>query len=617
MYHLFGGNEIRPEGWLLRQLRIEAEGLCGNLDRIWPDIKDSAWIGGSREGWERVPYWLDGFIPLSYLLEDGDMKRRADLYVGAILDRQQEDGWICPCSLGERKTYDVWAHFLIGKVLALYCTFTDSARAKESLYRSMQCLDRMLRAGEVTLFDWGKFRWFECLIPIRFLYEDCREEWLLELARRLQEQGADYPSYAETWKRPMNQWTFHTHIVNLAMMLKYEAVCCALFKEPYRNRAEELWKVLEQYNGTAVGTFTGDECLSGIANNQGTELCSVVELMYSCELLYAATGDCVWAERLERIAFNALPATLSDDMWTHQYDQMVNQIACIRFPGKPIFRTNGVDAHLFGLEPHFGCCTANFGQGWPKLAMNAFLRDEDGVVCSMLPARLKTVIGDTEVCIVTESEYPFRLSCKYVVRVQKPVRFALKIRVPQWAKQFRVNGRPVDGSGLYTIEKEWSGEETLSVCCTDVPRLVRQRSGLQVAEYGPLVFSLPVRAQYRKLEYEKDGVKRRFPYCDYELLPQSAWRYGFGGGPLTVCMQEGDGVPFSSVSPTVTLKAGLCPVEWDFADGYDSVCAVMPVSGRATGGVEEMQLYPYGCAKLRMTEMPLAIRDDCNSSVFG
>lgn len=610
MYHLFGGNEIRPEGWLLRQLRMQADGLCGNLDRIWPDIRDSAWIGGDREGWERVPYWLDGFIPLAYLLEDGDMKRRADLYIGAILDRQQADGWICPCGPKERKTYDVWAHFLIGKVLALYCTFTDSARAKEGLYRSMQCLDRMLRAGEITLFDWGKFRWFECLIPIGFLYEDCREEWLLELARMLRDQGADYPSYIESWKRPMNQWTFHTHVVNLAMMLKYEAVCCSLFGETYRNRAEELWQVLEEYNGTAVGTFMGDECLSGIANNQGTELCGVVELMYSCELLFAATGDCVWARRLERIAFNALPAALSDDMWTHQYDQMVNQIACIRFPGKPIFRTNGADSHLFGLEPNFGCCTANFGQGWPKLAMNAFLRADDGVVCSMLPARLHTVIGDTRVCIAAKSEYPFRFSCKYVVRVQKPVRFALKIRIPEWAKECRVDGRPVELTGFYTIEKEWSGEEAVSVCCTDAPRLVKQRSGLWSAEYGPLVFALPVRAQYRKLEYEQDGVERRFPYCDYELLPQSEWRYGFDGGPLTVCLQEGDEIPFSSICPSVTLKAGLCPVEWEFADGYDSVCAKMPVSASAAGRAEEMQLYPYGCAKLRMTEMPFAVRDE-------
>lgn len=60
--------DIRPEGWLRKQL--QARGLSGHLDLIWPDIRDSRWIGGDREGWERVPYWLDGFIPLAWLLED-------------------------------------------------------------------------------------------------------------------------------------------------------------------------------------------------------------------------------------------------------------------------------------------------------------------------------------------------------------------------------------------------------------------------------------------------------------------------------------------------------------------------------------------------------------------
>ena len=66
-------DEIKPTGWLYRQLKLQADGLSGNLDKIWPDIRDSAWIGGAREGWERVPYWLDGFIPLAYLLDDDDI----------------------------------------------------------------------------------------------------------------------------------------------------------------------------------------------------------------------------------------------------------------------------------------------------------------------------------------------------------------------------------------------------------------------------------------------------------------------------------------------------------------------------------------------------------------
>lgn len=86
-YNLFTTKEIEPSGWLLKQLKIQAEGLSGNLDKIWPDIRDSRWIGGGRDGWERVPYWLDGFIPLAYLLKDEDLIARAKKYIDGYTER--------------------------------------------------------------------------------------------------------------------------------------------------------------------------------------------------------------------------------------------------------------------------------------------------------------------------------------------------------------------------------------------------------------------------------------------------------------------------------------------------------------------------------------------------
>ena len=82
-WNYFTSNEIKPIGWLKRQLEIQAQGLSGNLDKIWCDVRDSAWIGGNADGWERVPYWLDGFIPLAYLLENEDMISRVKKYIDA------------------------------------------------------------------------------------------------------------------------------------------------------------------------------------------------------------------------------------------------------------------------------------------------------------------------------------------------------------------------------------------------------------------------------------------------------------------------------------------------------------------------------------------------------
>ena len=61
----------------------------------------------------------------------------------------------------------------------------------------------------------------------------------------------------------------------------------------------------------------------------GTELCTVVEAMFSYETLFAIQGDPIFAERAEQLAYNALPATLTPDMWAHQYLQQSNEMNAV------------------------------------------------------------------------------------------------------------------------------------------------------------------------------------------------------------------------------------------------------------------------------------------------
>ena len=182
-YSFYTTNDIKPSGWLLEQLKIQANGLCGNLDKVWPDIRDSAWIGGGCEGWERVPYWLDGFVPLAYLLEDEDMIKRAKKYIDAIIERQNDDGWICPCGKNERAGYDTWAVFLILKTLTVYADCSGDKRIPNVIERCLKNFDKHLNVN--TLRTWGAARWFEGIIAIFWLYERTQENWLLEFAQKL------------------------------------------------------------------------------------------------------------------------------------------------------------------------------------------------------------------------------------------------------------------------------------------------------------------------------------------------------------------------------------------------------------------------------------------------
>ena len=79
-----------PRGWLEDQLRIQANGLSGHLDETWADVgPNSGWLGGTGESWERGPYYLDGLVPLAYLLDDDALKaRRSGSSIGRSITRR-------------------------------------------------------------------------------------------------------------------------------------------------------------------------------------------------------------------------------------------------------------------------------------------------------------------------------------------------------------------------------------------------------------------------------------------------------------------------------------------------------------------------------------------------
>lgn len=599
-YTPFTSKEIKPRGWLLRQLLLQAQGLAGNLDKVWPDVRDSAWIGGSAEGWERVPYWLDGFVPLAYLLDDEDMIARAKKYIDAILAGQKENGWLCPCDEENIAEYDTWALLLISKVLVGYYRCSDDERVPDALYRALKNYHALLKSGAIRLFKWGQYRWFEGFIAIRFLYERCHEEWLIDLAKILHAQGTNYNQLTGRWERALNQWSLDTHIVNIAMMLKSEAVSWDLLGREYENNAEKLYQLLREYHGAAVGIFTGDECLSGLSPIQGTELCAVVEQMYSYEQLFERTGNPVWLERLEKLAFNALPATISDDMWAHQYVQMSNQISCQRFPGRSLFRTNGPEAHLFGLEPNYGCCTANMGQGWPKFALSAFYEKDDVLYSALgVPCSLSCKKAD----VTLDSDYPFLNEWTYHVKAHES--FTLRIRKPSFVSSLTVDSKPIERTEPLVFPFEAGEEKDIHIVFDITPKMVDRPGDMKVVRCGSLFFSLPVEYEKVPFEYEKNGVERRFPYCDYEYVGKSAWNYAFASEQFDVIRTAPGAVPFSSKKPPVVMRTVMRPIPWEMEDGFETVCARTPGEIEKAGDREEKLLHPYGCAKLRMTEMPL------------
>ena len=602
----FTTKEIKPRGWMRTQLEIQAKGLAGNLDKMWPDVADSSWIGGAHEAWERVPYWLDGFIPLAYLLEDEDMIARAKKYVDAIIARQRPDGWICPCDDKKRGNYDTWALILISKVLVLWYDCSGDSRIPDVLYRTMKNFDRHTDGN--LILRWGSARWFEILFALYRLYEWYPEEWIIGLCDKMAVMGVDWRSVFENWhysKPRPRAWNFLHHVVNQGMMLKSRALYSLRTGEDAEEFVNKALSMLIEAHGQPYGIFSGDECLAGKSPIQGTELCAVVEAMFSYETLLSITGNPAWGDKAEFLAFNALPATCSPDMWTHQYVQLANQYACRITPREQIqYTTNKGEAHLFGLEPEFGCCTANMGQGWPKFALSAFMKTERGIASTLLtPAAVTTEIGGKTVSVELNTRYPFRSTLTYTVKTDAPVTFPLAIRIPAFAKAATVDGISVPVGAFYELEREWSGEMTVAVELEFAAELTEGFEGMCSVKRGPLLYALPIGEEWHCLEYEKNGVMRKFPYCDYEILPTTPFAFGFASDKFDLVESEPDAAyVFSPEGAPVALETDLAPVEWGVENNH---CKALPEGRRAIGATQKMRLIPYGCTSLRMSVLPM------------
>jgi uncharacterized protein len=615
-FYLLPLGSVRPSGWLKRQLLIQASGLGGHLDETWADVgSNSGWLGGTGESWERGPYFVDGLIPLAYLLDDARLKAKAQKFVDWTLTHQASSGMIGPPG-----NDDWWPRMIMLKALAQYQEATNDPRVIPVLSRYFSC--QLTSLADRPLRDWGKFRWQDNALIAMWLYNRTGDRKLLELVRLLHAQGYDWQAQFENFRytqpvtaamikldkgQGLADLALCTHGVNNGQALKAAPVWSMISgSKADRQGFHQMLAALDKYHGLPNGMFSCDEHLAGRNPSQGSELCTVVETMFSLEQSLAILGDATIGDRLEKITFNALPGTFTDDMWAHQYDQQPNQVE-VSLHRKP-WTTNGPESNLFGLEPNFGCCTANFHQGWPKFAASLWMySDDDGLVAALYsPCEVRTKVRNTAVRLREETEYPFRGTVRITIEPENALSFPLRLRIPAWADEptILVNGQQAAGArdaGFAKIDRTWKAGDVVELRFPMLPRVSRGYNDSLSIDRGPLVFSFPIGQSWVKL-------RDRGMTADWQVFPSSQWNYSLGpvGPSLEKIHVEESPVgesPFALAETPVKLQVEARKLpSWLAVDGVADPVPQSPVS--SSEPLEKITLVPYAAAKLRITAFP-------------
>lgn len=629
--------DIEPEGWLKEQLLLMKKGLTGNLDKIYPQVmgERNGWLGGDGDVWERGPYWIDGLLPLAYILKDQTLIDKVKPWIEWTLASQKPNGYFGPDTdrepewgLQRDNSHDWWPKMVMLKVMQQYYSATQDPRIIDFLthYFKYQ-LQELPKTPLGHWTFWGEQRGGDNLEIVYWLYNQTGEKFLLDLGELIHKQTFNWSEVF--WKGDHLNRQHSLHCVNLAQGFKEPAIYFQQSKDyNHLQSLKEAVKKIRNTIGLPTGLWGGDELLRFGHPTVGSELCTAVEMMYSLEKILEITGDVYWADYLEKIAYNVLPTQVTDDYSARQYYQQLNQVEVTRDWRE--FSTPHEDTDLvYGLLTGYPCCTSNLHQGWPKLTQNLWYATADNGVAALVyaPSVVTLKVADgVQVHIQEETNYPFdeqiKFHLSFVDKANKEAFFPFHIRVPQWCTDpiVYINGEKVQvdayPGSVARINRTWKNGDCLSVKFSMEVSVSRWYDEGAVVERGPLLYSLKMQENWKKCKVEPENVKSYGEWY-YEVTSDTPWNYALSAKSVekqNVSLnfvvhrqKKTDKYPWTIENAPIQIKTKARRLKnWTVVRSSAGPVAYSTQHGNdLEGEIEEIELIPYGCTTLRITEFPV------------
>lgn len=604
---------ITPRGWLRRQLELDAAGMCGNLTKVSGFIQDGcAWAnptGEGHHGWEEPMYWLRGYADLGYVLHDPEINAVCQRWIDAMIASQRPDGDFGPKELmvREKGKPQCWPQFLAVNVLRSYYDAKRDPRVLDHLTKYFKWVGT-LQDEDFHRSGLDKIRAVEQIANIYWLYNRTGQPWLLNLAKRIHQNTANWME-----RRPT------PHNVDIAMSFREPAEFWQQSGEASHLAATHARydEVMAEFGQFPGGGFAADENISHRFDpRQGFETCGFAEFMHSFQILTRIEADPVWADRCEEIAFNSYPAALTPDHKGLHYVTCANMVSD-DFRNRRATFCNGWVKTGFSPTEDYRCCQHNHGIAWPYYAEELWLATADRGLCASLYAAsdVTAKVGNgTDVTIREETDYPFGEVIRFKLATQKPVKFSLYLRVPRWctSAQVAINGTPVslDATPLtyLTVNRLWQTGDTVTLALPmhlQTKTWEKNQNSLSVG-YGPVWFSLKIGEDWQKVD------RKLADWPAWEVYPTTPWNYGLivdGSSPeksfkLVKKAGQVSNEPFTHESAPIELLARARRIpEWTI--GKEKwITPLQPSPAMSREPIETVSLIPMGAARLRICSFP-------------
>ena len=627
---------IKAEGWMQEQLVRMKNGMTGHLDEVYEKVMGprNGWLGGDGDVWERGPYWIDGLLPLAYILNDQALIEKIKPWIEWTLASQKPNGYFGPDTdrsyepgLQRDNAQDWWPKMVMLKIMQQYYTATNDIRVIGFLtnYFKYQLAELPKNPlGKWTF--WGEQRGGDNLMIVYWLYNITGDKFLLDLGELIHKQTFNWTDIFLNQDHLSRQHSLHC--VNLAQGFKEPIVYYQQNKDPKQIQATKK-AVHDIHNtiGLPTGLWGGDELLRFGKPTAGSELCTAVEMMYSLEEMLEITGDIQWADYLERVTYNALPTQVTDDYSGRQYYQQTNQVAVTRDWRE--FSTPHEDTDiLFGELTGYPCCTSNHHQGWPKFVQNLWYATADNGIAALVyaPSQVSAKIANgITVNIKEETAYPFeeaiRFNISFADKKVKQAFFPFHIRIPAWCKNpiVKLNGEPITIDAypgtVARVNREWKNGDILSLELPMEVAVSRWYDNSAVVERGPLVYALKMNEKWEKKTFENEKAGEYGKWY-YEVTSDSPWNYAllhrsFSSEQIktSFTVEKSSTVaiyPWNVENAPIRIKTKAKRVNnWTLVRGSAGPVPFFTQQGNDVGEEEMIELIPYGCTTLRITEFPV------------